>query len=277
MVGTQIANNLASFSNDGMMCVWDVKQFSKPVKFNRLTAIQATRAVKQSKVSAIGVAGLSSIKTVKAETASSMIMEKVVKEEPYDINVICGKFPMGDANNYYVGSLNGALYKNALHNRSTDKITMYDEHDGPISSLSINNPSEHESLNGLVLTSSFDWTVKLWSPQAKQSLKTFENFEDFVYDVAWNPVNPSLFATVNNEGYLDIFDLTRDLELPIAHEKVSNYAQNKTMWNQNGSAIVSGDSSGALNMYILAEKYRKMDPTKSEDMEKALLQPRDDS
>ena len=32
IVGTQIANNVISFSNDGTMCVWDVKQFSKPIK-----------------------------------------------------------------------------------------------------------------------------------------------------------------------------------------------------------------------------------------------------
>lgn len=67
------------------------------------------------------------------------------------------------------------MYKNALHNTSIEKISMYDEHDGPISSISINNPSfEYQALSGLVLTSSFDWTVKLWSPtDNKQSIRTF--------------------------------------------------------------------------------------------------------
>jgi dynein intermediate chain len=32
VVGTQIANNIVSFSNDGTMCIWDIKQFSKPIK-----------------------------------------------------------------------------------------------------------------------------------------------------------------------------------------------------------------------------------------------------
>jgi len=70
--------------------------------------------------------------------------------------------------------------------------------------------------------------------------------------VAWHPNNPSLFATVNNDGYLDIFDLTKDLELPIAHEKVSRYAQNRCLWNNDGSAIVSGDSSGSISLFVLA-------------------------
>ena len=58
----------------------------------------------------------------------------------HDVNVTCCQFPLGDANKYYVGSLNGAMYKNAMHNSSVEKINMYDEHDGPISSISINNP-----------------------------------------------------------------------------------------------------------------------------------------
>lgn len=57
----------------------------------------------------------------------------------------------------------------------------------------------------------------MWHPDAKESLRTFENSEDYIYDVAWHPSNPSLFASVNNDGYLDLFDLTRDLEMPIAH------------------------------------------------------------
>lgn len=96
-------------------------------------------------------------------------------------------------------------------------MTLFDQHNGPISGLAINNPSQFDFLNNLVLTSSYDWTVKLWNPELKDSLRTFEFSDDYVYDIAWHPTNPSLFSTVNNEGYIDIFDLTRDLELPIAH------------------------------------------------------------
>lgn len=51
---------------------------------------------------------------------------------------------------------------------------MYEDHNGPISSLSINYSPEHDFLNGLVLTSSFDWTVKLWNPSKPDNvMKTF--------------------------------------------------------------------------------------------------------
>jgi dynein intermediate chain len=45
VVGTQIANNIISFSNDGTMCIWDIKQFSKPIKNSiQLTAPRQTKS-----------------------------------------------------------------------------------------------------------------------------------------------------------------------------------------------------------------------------------------
>ena len=192
----------------------------------------------------------------------------------HDVNVTCCQFPLGDANKYYVGSLNGAMYKNAMHNNNAERITMYDEHDGPISSISINNPSsEYQALSGLVLTSSFDWTVKLWSPNStKESMRTFEHSDDYVYDVCWNPSNPSIFATVNNEGVMDLFDLTRDFEQPITQVKINNFAQNKCKWNAEGSVIISGDSAGNVSLLGLGERYRKLENARLDDFETILTQ-----
>ena len=103
-------------------------------------------------------------------------------------------------------------------------------------------------------------------------MRTFEASEDYIYDVSWHPTNPSLFSTVNNDGYLDMYDLTRNVELPIVQEKVGRHGLNKCRWNNDGSAIVTGDSAGTMNMYILAEKYRKMDGSKYEDLTKYLNQ-----
>lgn len=43
VIGTQIANNIVSFSNDGMLCIWDEKQFNKPIKMSRLSAVRSVR------------------------------------------------------------------------------------------------------------------------------------------------------------------------------------------------------------------------------------------
>lgn len=75
----------------------------------------------------------------------------------------------------------------------------------------------------MVLTSSFDWTVKLWNPRVSggksKNILTFDSAEDYVYDVAWNPMNPGLFCSVDGEGYLDLWDLAEDTENPAYHEQ----------------------------------------------------------
>jgi hypothetical protein len=67
-----------------------------------------------------------------------------------------------------------------------------------------------------------------------------------------------------------LFDLTKDLELPITHKKVSNFAQNKMTWNSDGSALVTGDSVGNVNLFGLADKYRRMDSSKADHLKNVL-------
>lgn len=42
---------------------------------------------------------------------------------------------------------------------------------------------------------------------------SFEDYGDYVYDVSWSPVHPSLFATVDGTGRLDIWNLNNDTEV----------------------------------------------------------------
>lgn len=76
---------------------------------------------------------------------------------------------------------------------------------------------------------------------------------------------------------MDLFDLTKDVEKPIGSTKINNLTQNKCKWNADGSAIISGDSAGNINMLALNEKLRKLDTTKFEEWEGILLQNRDEN
>jgi len=67
VVGTQIANNIVSYSNDGMMCMWDIKQFSKPTRMNKLTANRSQRS--QPKQSAINTT-LSANRSLRPDTST---------------------------------------------------------------------------------------------------------------------------------------------------------------------------------------------------------------
>ena len=48
---------------------------------------------------------------------------------------------------------------------------------------------------------------------------TFESAEDYIYDVAWNGNHPTLFSTVDGEGYIDLWDISTDQEAPINRYK----------------------------------------------------------
>ena len=119
VVGTQIANNVVSFSNDGMMCIWDIKQFSKPTRMNKLSANRSQRTQTKPSVLGAGLGGANrSVRHESSIISNSSIMDRTAtREELHDVNITACRFPTADANNYYIGSLNGVMFKNALHNR----------------------------------------------------------------------------------------------------------------------------------------------------------------
>ena len=42
---------------------------------------------------------------------------------------------------------------------------------------------------------------------------SFEDNGDYVYDVAWSPIHPAVFATVDGMGRLDVWNLNQDTEV----------------------------------------------------------------
>lgn len=52
-------------------------------------------------------------------------------------------------------------------------------------------PKTPASMSDIYLTSSYDWTCKLWSAKLGKPLFTFESARDYVYDVQWSPSHPS--------------------------------------------------------------------------------------
>ena len=112
----------------------------------------------------------------------------------------------------YVGADDGCVYKAKMH-ADRDGEHVFDTvraHDAPVSSLSF-QPSSATSAatnsSALYLTSSYDWTVKLWAQHTPASLGSFESSRDYTYDAAWHPTHPGLFVCGDSSGQLDVWRL----------------------------------------------------------------------
>jgi len=95
------------------------------------------------------------------------------------------------------------------HGSKAGVTETYEGHQGPVTGISAHAVQGAIDFSHLFLTSSFDWTVKLWSMKENRPLYSFEDNGDYVYDVAWSPVHPALFATVDGTGRLDLWDLNQ--------------------------------------------------------------------
>ena len=95
------------------------------------------------------------------------------------------------------------------------------------------------------------------SLQETRPIYSFDITGDYVYDVAWSPINPSVFATVDGGGKLDLWNLNNDTELPSASVTVDSpvpVALNQVSWTQSGLHVTAGDDLGKIWVYDVGEQ-----------------------
>lgn len=130
----------------------------------------------------------------------------------------------------------------------------FEKHIGPVTGISTHYNQSSPDFGHLFLTSSIDWTIKLWSLKDTKPLYSFEDNSDYVMDVAWSPIHPALFAAVDGSGRLDLWNLNQDTEVPTASVIVDGApALNRVSWMPNGQHVTVGDDSGRLYVYDVAE------------------------
>ena len=79
-------------------------------------------------------------------------------------------------------------------------------------------------------------------------LITFTQSKDYVYSAKWNPINPYIFATGDGSGYIDLWDLNRDREIPTFRYHLKN-AINKLAWSYDGKKLAAGDINGHISIF----------------------------
>jgi dynein intermediate chain len=143
-------------------------------------------------------------------------------------------------------------------------------------SLNFHSARGPVDLSDLVLTSSLDWTVKLWKTRPPSSTTTvvpstisFNNTlsatsasnvqeiypvlefarEDVVYDARWSPRRPGVFALVDGAGSVEIWNLMVETEVPVAKDTPGP--------NRKATALASGYAPKSLNKVAWDEKDGK--------------------
>ncbi|XP_077712959.1 cytoplasmic dynein 1 intermediate chain 1 isoform X1 [Canis aureus] len=187
-------------------------------------------------------------------------------------------FPTGDVNNFVVGSEEGTVYTACRHGSKAGIGEVFEGHQGPVTGINCHMAVGPIDFSHLFVTSSFDWTVKLWTtkslirlarrPEAaaappslpglclqhNKPLYSFEDNADYVYDVMWSPVHPALFACVDGMGRLDLWNLNNDTEVPTASVAIEGAsALNRVRWAQAGKEVAVGDSEGRIWIYDVGE------------------------
>ncbi|XP_047738069.1 cytoplasmic dynein 1 intermediate chain isoform X2 [Hyalella azteca] len=252
----------------GQIVVWDIRtQKRTPVQRSPLSSVAHTHPVYCMKVVGTQNAhNLISISTDGKMCSWSLDMLSQPQEsmelqhkQSRAVAVTCLAFPNADVNNYIIGSEEGTVFTACRHGSKAGILDAYEGHQAPVTGVSAHSTPGQIDFSHLFLTSSFDWTVKLWSMKhwslkETKPLYSFENSSDYVYDVAWSPTHPALFTTVDGTGRIDLWNLNLDTEAPTTTASVDGApALNRVSWTPSGTQIAVGDDSGRVHIYDVGD------------------------
>lgn len=253
IVGTQNANNIISVSTDGVVCGWAVDMLSQPQELLSLTAPPPAKTE--------------------------------------DLAPTCMAFPHVDPTWFLVGSEEGTIFACHRYDRAgakagIDTRVSYKGHTAPVMSVDFHPARGVVDLGDLVLSSSLDWSTRLWKIRAPAATASAAAHlargggvagagagdtltitpiidlvrEDLVYDAKWSPVKPGVFALVDGSGALELWDLAVETEEPLARitptprsdirAGLLTRSLNKVAWEPSeGKRLATGGIDGQLSVF----------------------------
>ncbi|KAK2839168.1 hypothetical protein FQN49_006405, partial [Arthroderma sp. PD_2] len=240
IVGTQNAHNILTASTDGVVCGWTVDMLSQPQEYLELTTPPPSKTE--------------------------------------DLAPTTLSFPQSDPTFFLVGTEEGTIYPCHRYDRAgaksgTDHRLSYRGHAAPIMSTAFHPARGPVDLSDLMLSSSLDWSVKLWRIRAPASTSTSGTSstaqlqtvapildisrEDVIYDAKWSPHRPGVFSLVDGAGRLEIWDLQQEIEVPVASGMptagrggVLTKGLNKVAWEEReGRRVATGGLDGVVTIF----------------------------
>lgn len=249
VVGTPNAHNIVTASMDGVVCSWSVDMLAQAQEY--------------------------------------LVLHTPAPAKTDDLAPTSMSFPAADPTFFAVGTEEGSIYACHRYDRAgaqagVDNRIAYRGHTAPVMSTQFHPARGPVDLGDLLLSSSSDWSVKLWRVKPAAGASSAVAFgassttpgpavqspilnlgrEDLVYDAKWAPHKPSVFGCVTGSGDLEVFDLTYDLEVPIAKASPTRGKNgiapfrglNKLAWEEKrGSHIAVGGLDGVVTVFDLGK------------------------
>ncbi|EXJ77979.1 hypothetical protein A1O3_09138 [Capronia epimyces CBS 606.96] len=245
VVGTPNAHNILTASMDGVVCSWSVDMLTQAQEY--------------------------------------LVLHTPAPAKTDDLAPTSMSFPAADPTFFVAGTEEGSIYACHRYDRAgaqagVDNRVAYRGHTAPVMSTQFHPARGPVDLGDLLLSSSSDWSVKLWrvkpaagsssvaaiaasatspSPAVQSPILNLAR-EDLVYDAKWAPHKPSVFGCVTGSGDVEVFDLTYDLEVPIAKASptigkngiVPFRGLNKLAWEERrGSQVAVGGLNGVVTVF----------------------------
>ena len=243
------------------MCAWTTDMLARPQEYLEMTYPPPS--------------------TNTASSTTTLLSSKVVD----DLSPMTVDFARNDSGMFYVGTEEGSIwgvnrYDRAGAKAGTDGTVRFQAHHAPVTKIEFHKAGvgggtgETSEFDDLMLSTSLDWSIRLWRTRHPSSTATAHAGEprhlspviewvreDMVYDVAWSPLRPSLFTSVDGSGALELWDLTSsDPEVPVAMARdVSGQgrALNKVCWETGpeGRRVVTGALDGRVQVWDLGSEF----------------------
>lgn len=247
IVGSENANNIVTVSTDGWLCFWDSGMLNEPKKFLSLQY-------------------------------QGIDQQATDPNAKNFLNVQCMDFEEDETDKFYVGTEDYNLYQGNLHSTSSHHIDqVLKSHHAPITKChmhpGLSQSEKNIEMSDLMLSSSMDWTVKLWYPKvSSEPLKTFESSQEYVYDVQWSPTHPSVFSSVDGDGYIDVWDINKDSEGPLVRKAIDDKPRpiHCVKWARDGKRLATGDTNGQVSVWQVDKELYMPKPEDFTNMQRLM-------
>ncbi|XP_064405180.1 peroxisomal targeting signal 2 receptor-like isoform X2 [Halichondria panicea] len=96
---------------------------------------------------------------------------------------------------------------------SRDPVAVLSGHTAEVSSVQWSVTRQEQ----LVLSSSWDGSVRVWDPQSRSCVSVFTHHQGIVYSASWAPHLPRTFASVSGDEQICLWDLSQPNPTTIYH------------------------------------------------------------